>query len=746
MLRTMLSVALLVSATFSATDNHRYSKPIMLPFGTFQPAQKLRIGSVRLSENGLYRAEINREFDPKADATGHDSEDLKTVTLFKDSRELFTISPKIGSGVALSNKGYAIISGEDPQFNMVITVYNESGHITNQNKFKDPDLFVLSPDGGKYAIGTAKGVTVVSLSNGDSYLLPSAQKCEFSADGKRVILADEKTIRVYEGEKNILTTAHGDFYIRSVRFSPSADKIAFIGQRALTLIDLKSGLAQLNDNLSGDSTYRDIHLSDETLWAGIHHRDRKNRKSSGLLRTYDLQSRSVETTKEAEFLYNPPRKLRYNYGKTREGLKELPWPFEPFDSPQKQWNGYLQLAASRDGTSGTYCHQGLDMDVPSYAKCYSIDSGYVKCNLTIMNPGDLYWRVAVSEVQTPDTSDGWLYAHLEKTTIGVDVGDRVLPGDYIGEIIPWSGLSGGHIHFARIRDHGTSWKYNDGQWWNVYSPLEQLRPLDDNSAPDIVSVFPDSKFGIMTNDADGWSEYLSPDKVSGKVDILVRVHEKAWQSKWIQPAYEIRYWMKNLDKDQISLDTTMGLTRKNTAIAEYSGSLYNNLSTVMYHVTSQFKAKGWFTPNRDYLHIITNVTDSLIASQSDLDAVESKALNTAQFADGNHRLYIEVADAAYNTTIDSMDLVLSNGVSVVENYSTKQALLTHKISEQSLTVRVNDKSCTMVTGELFTMSGRLVESVKASRVLQFKRTPASGMYICIIKFNDRTFHSKVQFP
>lgn len=738
--RRIWTALVLFLFTVSMAKTYRYSKPTVSPFGTFKPEHYVRSAGLRFSENGIYSITFSRK---------EDSDQLCSLTVSKSGITQFFMEEVSGSGAVISNAGYLIITGTNEDYSKKISHYSPSGELVSTAQFTDPDLFELSPDGTHYAMGSKRGVSVIEINSGRSKLYPHADQLVFSSDNSLIAFADGEKITLYKEDKLILNISHNHSYVRDIVMSPDKSTLAYIGRQKLVIVDVKNGNTILSDSIEGSLSFRELRLSNERLWAGIHKRDRKNRQSVGQLRSYSLSIRSQRTEKGAIFTYPQKRALNYNYGTTSKGRKELPWPFEPMDAPQKQWNGYLQLAASRDGTSGTYCHQGLDMDVPSYARCYSIDSGYVKCKLTIMNPGDLYWRVAVSEVQTPDTSDGWLYAHLEKSTIGVDVGDEVLPGDYIGEIIPWSGLSGGHIHFARIRDHGTSWKYSDDQWWNVYSPLEQLRPLSDTSVPKIMDCFPNSKFGIMTNDGEGWTEYIDPTEISGMVDILVRVQEKAWQSPWLQPAYEIKYWMMNLDKGKIELDTTHGIKRRNCIVTQYSGALYNNLAPVMYHITNQFKAKGWFTPNRDYVHIITNVTDTIVKNQNDIYAMENAAFNSALYADGNYRLYVEVFDAAYNSTLDSMDMVFNNGVSIQKMSAQKKFAITSTVLDRSVSLRIIAPEPENATVRLLTPAGRVIAEkslqlqAHQKSSISFNENLGAGTYLLFYNSDIRAMQRKL---
>ncbi|MCU0415489.1 MAG: hypothetical protein MUE91_14015, partial [Ignavibacteriaceae bacterium] len=107
---------------------------------------------------------------------------------------------------------------------------------------------------------------------------------------------------------------------------------------------------------------------------------------------------------------------------------------------------------------------------------YSVIDGFVKLVLT--TGGDIYWRTAVSPVQVPGRSDGWLSAHLIESTIQVDIGDTVEIHDYLGDIIQWSN-DWGHIHFVNISDSGLVWYYSDDEWGINFSPILVLQPYPD---------------------------------------------------------------------------------------------------------------------------------------------------------------------------------------------------------------------------------------------------------------------------
>ncbi|MBK9735056.1 MAG: hypothetical protein IPO92_08865 [Saprospiraceae bacterium] len=97
---------------------------------------------------------------------------------------------------------------------------------------------------------------------------------------------------------------------------------------------------------------------------------------------------------------------------------------------------------------------------------YSVKNGFVKAILT--TSGQYHWRIAISNKNTSDLTQGYLYAHLERTSFPYAVGDAVNAGDVVGYLanFPVDGFV--HCHFARIEDEGSTW---NGSWATFDNPL-----------------------------------------------------------------------------------------------------------------------------------------------------------------------------------------------------------------------------------------------------------------------------------
>jgi hypothetical protein len=303
------------------------------------------------------------------------------------------------------------------------------------------------------------------------------------------------------------------------------------------------------------------------------------------------------------------------------------------------------------GTSDwSYLHQGLDMITPIDEPTYAVQSGIVKCVLTL--GGASYWRVAISPQQNSGWSSGWLYAHLVESSIQVDVGDTVDIYDYIGDIIYWSD-DWGHIHFVEIADSGQVWQYVDNQWGINFNPLLALTSDEDIFPPIFDDVFPNEKFAFSPNET--LDQYQNSDSLNGDIDIIVKIRDYSGNSEWQLPAYELYYWIvSNVTGDTILPRTLAQIL--NHSYDFYGSDLYEPYALLLYKRDSLLVPSSWMDTVRNYYHILTNNNgDSLaVLSESQL------SFHTGDYLNGFYRIYVEANDAYENSTLDSMDVIFQN--------------------------------------------------------------------------------------
>jgi hypothetical protein len=280
-----------------------------------------------------------------------------------------------------------------------------------------------------------------------------------------------------------------------------------------------------------------------------------------------------------------------------------------------------------------------------------VADGIVKCVLTL--GGAQSWRIAIGKEQTAEPSEGWLYAHLIEHTIQFDVGDTVRTHDYLGDIIQWE-EGWGHLHFVEIRDSGYVWRYDDDEWGITHNPLLSLRPNTDPFPPIIEAVFPNSKFAFCLNET---SQYLDPDSLYGDIDIIAKVKDYVGSSGWEQPAFETYYWVRKIPGGALMHARTLG-QRLNHAYDFYRSTSLEPYATLIYKRDELLLPTNWLEMQRNYYHLLTNNNGDLLAELSEKEL----AFPTADYPDGDYRIYVEARDEYGNSTVDSMNVTFRNGI------------------------------------------------------------------------------------
>jgi len=302
-----------------------------------------------------------------------------------------------------------------------------------------------------------------------------------------------------------------------------------------------------------------------------------------------------------------------------KALQAIPWPLQRDLTTRSIGNTYGEY----QNYSGTpYLHPGLDVLVPARTPVYAVESGYVKAVLTIS--ADLHWRVAIGDSPGTEQCDGWLYAHLEQTSIPVLPGDYVEEGDYLGRIVQWPVADFHHIHFVKIRNSGQPWQ---SDWEFIANPLDELEGTLDLNPPVVEDCYPEYKFAFFKN---GTHDYFPPGSpVSGDVDIIARVGDHINNTIWLMSPYTVAYEIYN--------DTmTTGLIHSLT----FTGQLFwtQNVN-VIFQDDAEFDTRGDYN-QRIFYHIITNTDGDSVVEASDT----AGCWHTMDFDDGEYWVKVFVAD------------------------------------------------------------------------------------------------------
>jgi murein DD-endopeptidase MepM/ murein hydrolase activator NlpD len=584
--------------------------------------------------------------------------ELGNLELYENNNLILILAKIPGSDIEITNSGKLVFYDHSEHFNgrLTFNIYSKDGAFMFSKEFERADQFVISSSGEMMGVQSSEGISIISLNSGNNYVIEKG--IQFAIDDQNELTAVSQTgkILLYKNSSLIRTIQTGIEQPRKVIVSQENNLVGVIDKFQLKVYSLSNGNLLFEDKIGGDLSFRDLKIIEDKIVAGIHKRNKE--ESKGLLRIYSINGNQLDEKSGESRQLQKFEKLNLDK-KSQSNYDPIPWPFFPFDSMRTVWNHYEQHMGGDPNSS--YLHQGLDLITPIGEPTYSVIDGYVKCVLTL--GGASYWRIAVSPVQIPGWSDGWLSAHLIQNTIQFAPGDTVHMHDYLGDIIFWSG-NWGHIHFVEIRDTGTVWLYSDNEWGINFNPSLVLTPYPDVTPPDIKQVFTWSKFAFAKNQT---ATYLQPDSLFGEIDIIVKVVDYVGASEWQQPAYTTWYTIKRLSNGEIIKPRTLGHIL-NHKYPFYDGGNYQPYAGVIYQRDNTLLPSSWMDTNRNFYHNLTNSNGDSLVELSE----KALAFITANYFDGDYRIIVEVYDEAGNYDIDSMDVKFKNGNTVgTENENEK---------------------------------------------------------------------------
>jgi|Deesub1362B_J571_1020462.scaffolds.fasta_scaffold00098_16 hypothetical protein len=395
------------------------------------------------------------------------------------------------------------------------------------------------------------------------------------------------------------------------------------------------------------------------------------------------------------------------------------WPFAPQNESHplgNNWGEYQNYGGS------PYLHPGID--VMSYPQqgipVYSVSFGYVKAWLTIS--GDWHWRVGVGDNPGPDSTEGWLYAHIDPYSYHADIGDTVYPGDLIGYLVIWPVTGFDHLHFARIKDEGTVWY--TGDWAFVRNPLKIIEPLNDTVKPKFENALTNQKFALCINNT---STYLSSDSIFGNVDVIIRAYDEYGDYTLYNPVwkrvnvFKISYYVRENGGNVVIPEK---LSFKFGGRLEYTQNV-----NVIFKDDYVCDTRGDYS-ERVYYFIVTNTDGDTIVESSDA----SYSFQTTNLADGYYWIVVRLEDEAGNLNRDSMLVRIKNlGVEESEIPEIKTGRLS--INKFKITYNFQTKNPL----EILDVSGRVYKKIspciEGKQTVYTVRNIKPGIYI--LKLKDR---------
>ncbi len=319
----------------------------------------------------------------------------------------------------------------------------------------------------------------------------------------------------------------------------------------------------------------------------------------------------------------------------RAQAETIQWPLNPRTASQPLGNSYGEY---QHYGGAPYYHPGIDIFGQPGDSVFAVKSGYVKAVLTIS--ADLHWRVAVGDSVGSVICDGYLYAHLDQGTIVVNVGDSVLEGQLLGQLVEWPVAEFHHLHFVKIRQSGFPWASN---WQFIHDPLDYLVDITDDTPPEFVLLGNGSYVAFYPNEGTG---YLAPgDTLSGAMDFLVSVRDIIGSPAWYVTPYQVAYRFRN---DSISYPATISVQFRDTL-------WWNQSVNTIYRDDATYDSKGDYN-DREYYVICTNTDGDEYIESDDADS----AWFTGDYPDGDYWLTVSTIDRYGNRDDESLQVVLHN--------------------------------------------------------------------------------------
>jgi len=593
----------------------------------------------------------NKAFAQKLNKFGHilienNSKQLKTSTNFQSGQEEikyknFTFK---GNSVFKIENGYLSISGKYENAGSSIFIYNESGVEIYNKRYNSIINLKISADGNYCCFFDGTQIIAINLTTLKSTSLPSSAVFDINNIGE-VSYFDENNFSIYSNGVAYLIN-EPVFIIKYHKNHP-----IFATKNTIYTVE-KNSLKELYHSNQG--RIFDI----ENFQNKFYFTTKEELKDKFIFRLYstnDFNTIQLEEQSEnilASYLNKPKINStvdsRFN-NLTNELIRD-PLNFYQDTVYQPVGNSYDEMQEYSPGS--TYLHPGVDLLGTYLQDVHSVKKGYVKAIITIS--GIYHWRIAIANENTADTSQGYLYAHLEQTSIPYQVGDSVNEGDIIGQLVDFPVTGFVHCHFARIFDDGLTW---NGSWWTFDNPLSYMTNFFDTIPPTFELTINNDVFAFR----DSIGSYLSPLNLFGKVKVISKSYDQI-NASWHCDVNKLRYSLSPLSNPQTLLFDTLAYEYDFYNDNYFSTSYLTGIINTIYSRDNNCFTTADYVV-RDFYHIVTNSDGN-----DTIDGNDSiQFFDTKQFANGNYIFRIEASDPSGNIALDSMIITIQNTGTGIEN-------------------------------------------------------------------------------
>lgn len=557
-----------------------------------------------------------------------------SLELRSEAGALTRLESITGTGFLVSNLGQVIVTeATHAEFVPVrLSVLDDQGRVRHSERVPVLTDATLSADGDQVAFRTHDEVAVLDLVTFDRTHHPRLARFAVDADGGvagidpstgELVAPDGRRHVLAAGARKLAFAPNGDLYVLS---AGALDRLPVLGDVLVRRFVLAGG---------GDGAHlRDLIVTEDAVHLGV--------RLQGAGRSLGRHLRLDHDAREAVVLHEEALQLPAHVPTPPSLPGQIPWPLAP-NAQHPIGNTYAEY--QRYGGS-PYMHPGIDVLGQVGQPVFAVEDGEVKAVLT--TSGQYHWRVATGQPGS-GTTTGYLYAHLDQPTITVNVGDAIVEGQYLGDLVAWPVANFTHVHFARIQDTGNQWF---GDWLCTDNPHCDLVNATEATAPIFENAVPGALFAFCSNET---SNYWNPNNLKGAVDIIVHVGDKL-DSSWTCAIQELRFTIAPvLDPDSPVVADRLAV-RFDMHLDTYSDGPFDPfLVDLLYKEDSTCNTDGDYG-SREFFHVITNSDGDEVYEASDA----AQAWDTTQVPNGAYLIEVTARDVAGNETTAAMAVTVNN--------------------------------------------------------------------------------------
>ncbi len=642
-----------------------------------------------------------------------------------DNIEQITTIPLKGSPKFRTHFGFLTLQSNDDDALSVVRIYDKQGIQLKQMSFRQTINFKLSSDLTVAAFHDTRFIQMIDLEK-----LSVTQ-----IDGSNVFAFSEDNSFAYFNEAD--NTIH--FKDKEYAATERINELMFFQNKLL--VALRSSL----NIVEGNSLRKVFSATSENIFDVKEIGNKlfiSTKKAFGGHFEFNsyFTSNLGSFTKDETVIY--PLK-HFSNNKIQNNTRILTLPGEQIRNPinyyqdtvyQAVGNSYDEIQDYSMGAN-IYPHPGVDLLGVYLQDVYSVKPGFVKAILT--TSGEFHWRIAIGNENIPDSSMGYLYAHLEETSIPYVTGDSVAEGSVIGQLVDFPVAGFVHCHFARIYDEGFTW---NGGWWTYDNPLSYMTNFYDSMPPVFEKTIGNDAFAFR----DSLGIYLSPDSLFGKVKIISKVYDQI-NSTWKVDVNKLRYNLSPLSNPLTMLLDTFAY-EFNFFNDNYNSGPYKDL---LLHTIYSFDQTCYSIGNysdRDFYHIITNSDGN-----DTIDATDSiQFFDTQTYADGDYIFRVIASDPSENSTTDSMIIRIRNLSTSLHDINQHSGVsISPNPFERFIQIDFEKENTRIENLTVKDLSGKEVYSKPTTHILNEKSiqidlgTLATGVYFISFNYGDKVFSGKL---